>query len=438
MLNLIMVARDDNWNVHVGEVGSSTFPISRYLEYTDDQIAYKFNRLDISTFSKLKSLPCVFMTEVHNNLSHIRIGKITDISVNNKDIVYSFEFTDDFQLINIDQDNSSQNNFFSGRWELYRTHWAIKNINLKDFLEILDLSSNSIPNIEKIIPEKPGTTIATVTSVEGFLRQLKKNIPETGFEIFYRGHGDIKYKLEPSVLRKNKNNDPYYLKHETNIINELLTAHPSEFYTDQFMLDKLVRMQHFGLPTRLLDVTANPLVALYFCCSDIKYDNTSKEIDGDIKIFHVNSKDIKFYNSDTVSCIANLSMLDITMKNILTSPEKSSDLKQEARKKLLHFIQAEKPYFTDDININDLQKIQVVRGRNANPRISSQSGAFLLFGHDVILPDTGHSNLNVTNIIVKNKKNILLELEQLNIKSSTIFPGIEQTAREIAKKYKIE
>jgi hypothetical protein len=29
------------------------------------------------------------------------------------------------------------------------------------------------------------------------------------------------------------------------------------------MFDKLVRMQHFGLPTRLLDVSLNALVALY-------------------------------------------------------------------------------------------------------------------------------------------------------------------------------
>lgn len=43
---------------------------------------------------------------------------------------------------------------------------------------------------------------------------------------------------------------------------------PNEFLGNRF--DSLVKMQHFGMPTRLLDTTTNPLVALYFACESDK------------------------------------------------------------------------------------------------------------------------------------------------------------------------
>ena len=46
-------------------------------------------------------------------------------------------------------------------------------------------------------------------------------------------------------------------------------------------VDLLAKLQHFGVPTRLLDVTSNPLVALYFACRS-KPEKDSKVI----AIFH--------------------------------------------------------------------------------------------------------------------------------------------------------
>ncbi|MBO8414097.1 MAG: FRG domain-containing protein [Firmicutes bacterium] len=55
-----------------------------------------------------------------------------------------------------------------------------------------------------------------------------------------------------------------------------LTLFPEEF-KDLSNLDILCKIQHYEGVTRLLDVTSNPLVALYFALSNkIKFDNTSQ------------------------------------------------------------------------------------------------------------------------------------------------------------------
>lgn len=105
--------------------------------------------------------------------------------------------------------------------------------------------------------------------------------------------------------------------------------------------------------------------------------------------------------------------------------------------KLLHFIKREKPYFENRIEPSDLQKIVFVRARNTHERMISQSGAFLLFGKDAILPETGYSNISVSRVRIRQKDAILAQLDKLNIKASTIYPGIEKAASDIAKKHEV-
>lgn len=104
---------------------------------------------------------------------------------------------------------------------------------------------------------------------------------------------------------------------------------------------------------------------------------------------------------------------------------------------LLHLIKDEKSYFKDVIEPSDLRSLLVVKGRMTNPRINSQSGAFLIFGEDAVLPETGFSEIKIKKLRIQNKSGLMKELARFGINESTVYPGIEKAAGEIAKKYDI-
>lgn len=112
-----------------------------------------------------------------------------------------------------------------------------------------------------------------VNSVAEFIDQLAQIDMEEGTETFYRGHANIEWKLLPSLLRTSNGADKEHL-----IFRNMVSHEPQSFSECRSTLDHLVQMQHYGLPTRLLDVTMNPLIALYFACqSALSDDRTSQE-----------------------------------------------------------------------------------------------------------------------------------------------------------------
>ena len=78
--------------------------------------------------------------------------------------------------------------------------------------------------------------------------------------IYYRGQADRSWPIKPSVFRKQYD--------ESSLLREAQRQCWSKLCGLKSWTEKLILLQHYGLPTRLLDVTFNPLVALYFaCCS---------------------------------------------------------------------------------------------------------------------------------------------------------------------------
>src|SRR5688572_21318888 len=95
----------------------------------------------------------------------------------------------------------------------------------------------------------------------GDLSQQVKVLAATRRSWLFRGQADARWNLQPSVHRG------YSAQQERYLTNEFRVRARSRHYTCPSSSDYpswLALMQHYGLPTRLLDWSYSPLVAAFF------------------------------------------------------------------------------------------------------------------------------------------------------------------------------
>lgn len=110
-------------------------------------------------------------------------------------------------------------------------------------------------------------------------------------EYLFRGQSNEKYSLVPSLGRLGSGHSDIYFV-ERNMISMARRKLPSVFTNDLQPLELLGLLQHYGIPTRLLDITENALVALYFAC----IENHDKN--GEVFIFKNDKRDVSDYPID--------------------------------------------------------------------------------------------------------------------------------------------
>ena len=270
----------------------------------------------------------------------------------------------------------------------------------------------------------------------GALLDIMSELSNKETTTLFRGHADKEYKIQPSIYRKNE-----WHSNEHKIVREILMRCPTDFSNMNTNFEKLVKMQHYDLPTRLLDITQNPLVALYFAC----VGEDEKEKDGEILFIKIPKNEIKYFDSDTVTVISALAWakddFEIEAKHIRNS--KAFHRNNEHASKLMHIIKQEKPYFLENINPKHLQSVLCVKPKLDNPRVIRQDGSFLLFGinqnkHELpSIPEDWLFYPNGQKVIIESSKKalILKQLANIGISRDKLFPEIDMVSQFIKNEY---
>ena len=283
--------------------------------------------------------------------------------------------------------------------------------------------------------------------------------------LYFRGESNKAWKLEPSVMRGKEEADYFpYRDHEADMLLELISKRPEDLADATMALHQWVLAQHYGLKTRLLDVTRNPMVALLGATGGLARPSESGQtvkqienvdIDGRLHVFSVPKRMIKPYNSDSITVVANLAKLARTEQEYIlgkkiTANDPTTMLKlydfsfDKAYQRLYQSIQQERPNFTERIDPRDFLRVFVVEPLHSFERIRAQRGAFLVsafhtrFESEKVsewnegIPIYDHFTFDVPS---ECKEEIIEELRTIDFTRETLLPGLEETARAITERY---
>ena len=269
-----------------------------------------------------------------------------------------------------------------------------------------------------------------ITKLEDFTKLVEDNVKKTNGEhdmFCYRGVASSTYKLVPGLYRHPDTNIKIeqLLKHEYEIFLKFLHLGKPMFpvgldfgNADDFdFWESLFFMQHWGFPTRLLDWSQNPYVALFFALSEAKNKIDEKKAEKpDAAVWVLNAVQWnRFFLSGQGYKEGVLSVGHASLDN----------------------------YKSKYTVIDRLNNFPVAMyGIHNNARISVQKGMFVIFGKDVLPMEEQVKKAEkpedlLYKVIIKhdNIENLFKTLYSIGFTDSFVYPDLHGLAYETRRDF---
>jgi FRG domain len=258
--------------------------------------------------------------------------------------------------------------------------------------------------------------VTEVTTISDFMAFVEKKTQIR----WYRGAGDSDYDLKPSLYRHlSKTTDDEFNDLELEVISRFRQRSIPYLLAplSDDALNTLFLMQHFKVPTRLLDWTENPYVALYFALTTARSLLNGPDVvhDCDAAIWVL---DPAAWNSKAVAFTPPVGIVSPPNNEVLNSYLPSKDITYRKGEPVALY------------------------GMYNSPRIVAQRGTFCLFGKsrkpmETTYIDNGYPQDSLEKLLIPRDQinGLLKSLMRIGITDSVVYPDLDGLALEIRRAF---